>query len=197
MADAQERVSALTGHMRTGRHGYAGDDRGPVTATEVSRLTMVEIAAWDDAGDRIVQAVKDATGLTLPTEAHGAILEGKHSALWLGPNRWLFLSTEDCRAVLHKALDGIAAVIDQSHGRTVLELSGPSVTALLSKGCSLDFHPSAFPPGRCKATYFAHLSVLIQRLEEQRFRLYLPRSFAASGWEWVLDAASEYSLIVE
>lgn len=197
MADTNERISALTGHMRAGRHGYAGDDRGPITAKEITGLTMVEVAAWDGDGNKIAKAVKAALGLALPTEAHGAVLEGEHSALWLGPNRWLILSAEDCGRELHQALDGIAAVIDQSHSRTAVEISGSSVTALLSKGCSLDFHPAAFPAGRCKATHFAHLSILIQRLSEDSFRLYLPRSFSASAWEWLTDAASEYSLTVD
>lgn len=197
MTDTQTRVSALAGHMNSGRHGYADDDRGPLTAKEISGLTMVEIAAWDGDGAAIVKAIQDKLGLALPANAHETTSIGETTALWLGPNRWLILSNEDCRAQIANAIGTDAAVIDQSHSRSVVEISGASVSALLSKGCSLDFHQSAFPVGTCKATHFAHLSILIQRLDKTVFRLYLPRSFAASGWEWLMDAASEYSLTVE
>ena len=71
--------------------------------------------------------------------------------LWIGPDEWLVV-TPDRRAarierVLRDALDGQhAALIDVSHSRTILTLSGPDARAVLSNGCPLDFHPRVFVP---------------------------------------------------
>lgn len=168
-----------------------------LTLCEVNIPSMIEVAVWDGNTAPIVTAIDGILGLPVSTERHSVSVGGGHSALWLGPGRWLILSDEATLSSLKQALTDKAAVVDQSHSRTVFEIGGPAVCDLLSKGCSLDFHDGVFPTGHVKSTYFAHLTVLVERHRQDAFRLYFPRGFAVSGMEWLKDAAKEFGLTVE
>ena len=120
--------------------------------------------------------------------------------LWLGPNEWLVVvpaqRLERIERALREALDGQhAAVTDVSHGRTVLTLSGPDARAVLAKGCPLDFHPRAFPAGRCAQSRLAKCQVLIHLVTaEPEFEIYVARSFAEYAWSWLEDAGREFGV---
>ncbi|MGZ2461428.1 sarcosine oxidase subunit gamma [Rhizobium sp. IY2] len=85
--------------------------------------------------------------------------------------------------VLAAALAGKAYVMDQSHGRVRIGISGRSSRALLSKGTAVDLDPSVFPEGQSVMTMVGHLSVQIVRTGDDRFELTVLRSFAESLWD--------------
>ena len=84
-----------------------------------------------------------------------------------------------------------AAVTDLSHGRTILVLEGEAAAPVLSKSVMLDLDFSAFPPGRAAETAIHHIDVMIHRLAETRFEIWVLRSFAEALAEWLLDAGLE------
>jgi sarcosine oxidase subunit gamma len=105
-------------------------------------------------------------------------------ALWLGPDEWLVLGGRE-----EDYCDAWAAV-DVSANRVCFELSGPSAVEVLARGCTLDLHPSVFPPGRCAQTLFARAQVILYRTEEQVFRLLVRPSFADYLRAWLRDATA-------
>ena len=122
------------------------------------------------------------------------------SMLWLGPDEWLVVMPdrrlERVERTLRTALDGQhAALTDVSHSRIVFTLAGPDAVAVLAKGCPLDFHPRAFPPGRCAQSRLAKCHALIHLLNRTpEFEIYVPRSFAEYAWTWLEDAAGEFGV---
>ena len=69
-----------------------------------------------------------------------------------------------------------------------LRLHGVGSRNLLSRGCGLNFSESAFPPGHCSKTRFAHLPLLIHRPEQSGcFELYIDRSHAGALWAWLVS----------
>ncbi|MGO7205767.1 sarcosine oxidase subunit gamma [Rhizobium ruizarguesonis] len=81
------------------------------------------------------------------------------------------------------ALSGKAFVMDQSHGRVRIGVSGRSSRALLSRGTAVDLDPSVFPDGHSAMTMVGHLSVQIVRTGNDSFELTVLRSFAESLWD--------------
>ncbi|MBY5851997.1 sarcosine oxidase subunit gamma [Rhizobium ruizarguesonis] len=81
------------------------------------------------------------------------------------------------------ALAGKAFVMDQSHGRVRIGVSGRSSRALLSRGTAVDLDPSVFPDGHSAMTMVGHLSVQIARIGNDSFELTVLRSFGESLWE--------------
>jgi sarcosine oxidase subunit gamma len=48
-----------------------------------------------------------------------------------------------------------AAIVDQSHGRTLLRVTGPRVRDALAKGLAIDLHPREFKTGYAAVTAVA------------------------------------------
>ncbi|EJT06194.1 sarcosine oxidase subunit gamma family protein [Rhizobium sp. CCGE 510] len=84
---------------------------------------------------------------------------------------------------LTAALAGKAVVMDQSHGRVRIGVSGRSSRSLLSKGTAVDLDPAIFPEGHSAMTMVGHLSVQIVRTGDDSFELTVLRSFAESLWD--------------
>ncbi|PDT04907.1 sarcosine oxidase subunit gamma [Rhizobium chutanense] len=91
---------------------------------------------------------------------------------------------------LAAALAGKAYVIDQSHGRVRIGISGRSSRLLLSKGTAVDLDPAVFPEGHSVMTMIGHLSVQIVRTGDDSFELTVLRSFAASLWHELAHMAA-------
>jgi sarcosine oxidase, subunit gamma len=117
-------------------------------------------------------------GAPAPGRAAGGLL-------WLGPE-WYLLVDDD-------PVDAAAGAVDVSAQRTVLELSGPSATAVLAHGCSIDLRPRAFGPGSCAQTMLAKAQVVLHQTgPEPTYRILVRASFADYLVRWLLDAMTEY-----
>ncbi|RWY89140.1 sarcosine oxidase subunit gamma [Rhizobium leguminosarum] len=86
-------------------------------------------------------------------------------------------------AALAAVLAGKAVVMDQSHGRVRIGISGRCSRLLLSKGTAIDLDPAVFPEGSSAMTMMGHISVQIVRTGDDSFELTVLRSFAESLWD--------------
>lgn len=189
---------------------FGSASAAPLVLTERRGLAQVQLAAIGraDAVDRSVMAVAAAfdgkLGGALPLAPGMVMAVGDAVVLWMAPDRWLVVGPDPESGMkmeegLRKAMAGVAvAITDQSQARAVLRVRGAAWRSLLSKGCSLDLHPRSFMPGRCASTRLAHVPALLHALPSgDGVDLYVPRSYARSFWEWLVDAAAEYGYRVE
>jgi sarcosine oxidase subunit gamma len=158
-----------------------------------------------DPHDRtFMAAVGRVLDLLLPSESCTSAAQEQISALWLGPDEWLVTCPADEAPLLRSSLsdalaDLHAAIADVTDGRVAFRVAGPSAREVLAKGCPLDLHPRAFPPGRCAQSLLAKASVLIHLVEDDdergpSFDVYVSRSFAHYLWMWLEDAGGEYGV---
>ena len=109
------------------------------------------------------------------------------SARRAGPHVWWIVGDGELSpAAIHDLrarLGREATLIDQSHGRVRIEVSGPSCRALLATGCAVNLAPSALPVGAGRECLFGHIGVHLTRTGEDQFELLVGRSFAQSLWE--------------
>jgi len=155
----------------------------------------------DASSPEFLAAVAKATGLALPVEPN-TVASGEHDIYWLGPNEWMLVgehagTSEVVAALSQETQRQHAAVNDLSGGQIIYRLSGDSARQLLSKGCSLDLHPSVFNAGACAQTGLAKAGVIIRPLHgESGFDVLVRRSFADYLWQWLLRAGREYRIEV-
>jgi sarcosine oxidase subunit gamma len=145
------------------------------------------------------QAVKDATGLDLPTTANTANSEGQLSVLWLGPDEWLFVVDDpapdagpDLKTKLTGMLEGVfAQVVDVSGAQATIGITGPDAREVLERAVPLDMHPRTFQPGQVKHTLFGrHTGVSLHLKDDQpTLDLYCRRSFTEYVWRYLEDCA--------
>lgn len=135
-------------------------------------------------------------------EAAGILVSnGEYEARFSGPGEWLVLSEahapETLLAELSIRLGDFAFVVDQSHGRVLLTLSGPEAARILANGVGVDLHPDAFPVGRSANVQCNHLPVNLARADAKRFDLIVMRSFAEALVGDIRVMARSYDLSVD
>lgn len=198
MGERYRRRSALAHLGLEARASAGAPDAGMVIGE--CRIRGLLVLRGDAARSEFRSAVAAALGLEPVVEPLTAARKRDVSMLWLGPDEWLVVTPdrriERIRHALSDALDGQhAAVVDVSHSRTILALSGPDAHAVLAKGCPLDFHPRVFGPGRCAQSRLAKCQVLIhQTSAAPAFEIYVHRSFAQYAWTWLEDAGREFGV---
>jgi len=150
--------------------------------------SIVSIAAFAEC----LAPLQVAPGVTLPgpnrQTYHDGILY-----LWAGAENWLALAdTADPDFDLRMAqnCNTLAAVTDQSDGRTILRISGPAARDALAKLVPIDLHPSAFPPDATAMTLAAHISVQIWHSPPDGFELACFRSYAETLYEALIEASN-------
>lgn len=130
-----------------------------------------------------------ATGLPVPGRSVG---DGRRQLLAITDDTY-FLIDDAGEVAIADVSDAFHVALDASDAWTSLFLTGREATALLAKGCALDFHSSVFPPGACAAAGFAQIRAVIWRPgDDLMYGLMIGRSYALSFWHWLLEAADDY-----
>ncbi|HLI11144.1 MAG TPA: sarcosine oxidase subunit gamma family protein [Alphaproteobacteria bacterium] len=151
-------------------------------------------------------AVESVLGTAPPLEPN-RVAEGREARiLWLGPDEWLaVLSEERTEAAAKTLLERLAgehvAVVDLSEARAAIGLAGPRARDVLAQGCSLDIHPRVFLHNHCAQTLLAQVPVIIHRrgggiAAGSAYDIYVQRSLAEYLWHWLEDAAQGYGIAI-
>ena len=142
----------------------------------------------------LLDAARSAFGAELPATPRR--VEGRDIAfVWSGPDQWLACRhpapAEGMEALLATPFAGLASVVDQSHGRTLLRVTGPNVRDALAKGVPIDLHPRAFKAGDAAATLVSHIPVHLWQIDDRpTYEFAVARSLAQSFWHWLAASAA-------
>jgi len=116
----------------------------------------------------------------------------------IGPGVWQILgeiSRTPAAKPLRDTLHNIATVVDVSHGRSALLVSGPCAIKTLAKFCGLDLHPDRFMTGSSTQTRFGHIAMTLSRIDDApTFELLVFRGYAQHVFESLVDGAAEFGL---
>ncbi len=151
-----------------------------------------------DANDRnFLKTAETVLGQELPLRANSTSMR-VHNIYWLGPDEWL-IETKNDRVTAPELRDHLSqyinAVTDVSGGQIHLYLSGPQAREILAKGCTLDFHASAFTTGQCAQTGLASSNILISKPgDDFAYSIIVRRSFAEYLALWLYYAGNEFGI---
>jgi sarcosine oxidase subunit gamma len=182
-------LAGLSRRIGKGDGVRAVERAGLCAATVMARRGKVGDAA-EALGIVVGAAVVDAPRRTS---------SGDITVLGTGPGTWLVLGDRPSLAIdLMTALQGLAAVIDQSDANAVLDLSGPRLMDLLEKGVRIDLHPAAFPADTVAVTTIAHVGATLWMSDDRAtVTLATPRSSAASLLHWLEASSRPFGLSLE
>jgi heterotetrameric sarcosine oxidase gamma subunit len=118
-----------------------------------------------------------------------------------GPDEWLLLAPAGTRPPLAAELcpgeSEFRTVVDVTHGRVVLRLTGADAARTLEKVCAIDLSEKATPDGAAFRSSVARLACLVVRDDLDDVRSYLICSDRSSGqylFDALADAGAEFSL---
>lgn len=189
-----ERKSALVGALQSGgRNGATGQRR--LRIGETRGWNLLQVAAFPATLEELEQAVRPLLGGDLPTRLGKAISVNGRRLLKTGPEQFWIITraSEDLTTAFQAAVtQDIGTVTPLSHSRTCIFVEGLSARELLATGIALDLHPNAFQLDSFALTGLHHTPILIHRSGDNRYDLYVMRTFALWAWEWLTDAALPY-----
>ena len=159
--------------------------------------------AWNVQGDPSRSAFRDEVSrqllVALPLLPNTTTRGDRVTALWLGPRSWLIVADvpgspltdfSDKRNALN-AVGG--ALFDLSASRVAYRVVGPHATAILARGCPLDFHPRAFPAGGCAQSLFGRVNALLYKADDApTFIIMVARSFERDVRQALIHATARY-----
>lgn len=185
-----ERVSALPAHPVPGRLGTPGVT-GLVLA-EVVDVALTEFNAWPETLSIAAAAIAQHAGCPV-APGPGQSAQGSYGRLLrVEPLKWWLVGRVPGPDVGTQAAEA-CSVLDLSHARCWLQISGPAAPALLDHYLPLDLRAAAFPEGRVACSAIHHVGVTLWR-ETDSFGLLIPRSFATSIWELLLETGAQYGI---
>lgn len=191
------RSSPLHGVAVPGRYGRADGAPG-VVVSELPAPGLASVTARKGRGADAIAAAQAAFGIALPATPR-RVEAGDLAFVWSGPGQWLAHSMQEpqggMEALLAGPLGGTVTVVDQSHARLLLGISGPRVRDALAKGVAIDLDPSVFKTGDAAVTGVARISVQLWQSDDAPTYVFaIARSLAGSFWHWLEASAAEYGL---
>jgi heterotetrameric sarcosine oxidase gamma subunit len=192
--------------------------RTPIARSPIrQRLPVAEHASWEVSRASATAPLRlaDLTPLAKiliradPASAAAGVLacEFGHSrrtasgelVIGCGPGEWLLLAPASTRPPLAGQLspgDEFRTIIDATHGRVVLRLTGADAARTLEKLCAIDLSDKATPNRAAFRSSVARLACLVVRDDLDGIRSYLICSDRSSGqylFDALADAGAEYS----
>ncbi len=180
-----KRVSALAGHYKP-----VSSERVGVTLQEIRDLTLWQLAVWPDSLSSTAAQVADSFGIASVPDFCSSGTSGNISMLRIEPCKFWIVGS-----ALSEIDSSKGAVIDLSHSRTHVRVTGADATTVLNSYLPLDLRERSFPAGGVASTAFHHVGITLWR-SEHGYELFLPRGFAVSLWELLCEASEQYGLSV-
>ena len=141
--------------------------------------------------------VAAALGVDLPVVPCTLCRVGDRTLHWLGPNEWLATAPAGTEEALEADLRAVLAerfaVTDVSGAWRSFSLAGHGAVNVLRQSSPCDFHPRAFPPGRCVQTAFAKATALVACHGEDDFEVMVRTSYGDYVARWLDAAAREFA----
>lgn len=187
-----EQQSPLGDAYRPGRHGNSAGGTG-VRLSLPQPGSIVELASWPGEEKALLDALKNATGLTLTALPGAGTVAGTRAAFGIAPGRFLVVDEAEGLAdtLLSRVMIATGTVTDLSHGRTAIRIAGAKAEWVLAKFFALDFSAAAFPVHSGKSSAHHDIFAAIQRTGPEQFDIYVYRSFARAFWRSLCHGAEE------
>ncbi|MEE2769159.1 MAG: hypothetical protein VX833_08090 [Actinomycetota bacterium] len=161
-------------------------------------LTLADAGATTKVLVRAGSETAAATRLSVP---FGQSREFDDRTLVCGtrPDEWTLYAAPGVAPEVIKSIpeQGFVTVIDITHGRAMIRISGPCSTLALAKVCNIDFADDMVPDGAVFSAAVAGVSCDLVRNDQAEGRSYLltcERSFGRYLFVALADAGTEFGL---
>ena len=160
------------------------------SGVSIERIDDLSIVSLKVSSKSLDSAI-DGLQLAAPLHASGS----DPRSLWIGPDRWLIVSSSmSAKSLVEKCEDALANVlhnaVDNSAGLAVFRIVGPGARDLLAAGCGLDFRDEKFLVGNCCRTRFAQIAAVITVENPEQFDIYVDRSYEKYLSDWLRESLS-------
>jgi heterotetrameric sarcosine oxidase gamma subunit len=170
------------------------DGRRALRLGEIADTQLIQLGVYPGGAARVAAAVLPILGERLPDSSVLAAATGNRVTLRTAPDQyWIAGGGTGLDARLRNAIPVDAGCVTSLDGaRTRLFIEGQGARALLRRLVAIDLHPTFFPINGFAQTGIHHVGGLLLRVREDRYEFFALRTYAASMWEVLLDAAHSF-----
>lgn len=178
------RNSAIIEKYKIGKYPF--EENIEIIFSENRNLIIQQIAAWPDEISNVGKFFSDQLGVKKNIDFNkGEIL--KNNSLWrMEPSKWWLLGGTI------NLPENLGTSLELSHAFTSVSIEGEKSDILLNRHLPLDLRLDNFPINSSVSSAIHHVSVKLFRITKKEFRLFIPRGFALSIWEILLESASQF-----
>jgi heterotetrameric sarcosine oxidase gamma subunit len=181
-----DRISALAGHNTPGHQGNPGQTG--VILREPADLVLHQVAAWQDSIDEVGKSLAKLIGAKSVAGPCSSIAGSKGAMLRIEPMKWWLVGVAAPEFDAEKAV-----TLDLSHSRTRVCVSGDDACEFLNRHLPLDLREASFPVGAVASSATHHVGVTLWRSQDG-YELFMPRGFALSLWEGLVESAHQFGV---
>lgn len=187
-----ESRSALESY-RAVQPATAADGNPALKVGEVRGTQLIQLGVYPGGAGQVTAAVLPILG-ELPDSSSRAAACGDTLILRISPDQyWISGGSSDLEVRLRQAIPATAGCVTSLEGgRTQLFIEGQSARLLLRRLVAVDLDPSQFPIQGFAQTGIHHVGGLLLRAGQDRYEFFALRTFAASTFEVLLDAARPF-----
>lgn len=179
-----KRISSLYQNYPKGVFGKKG--KIGIVFSEMNDLILYQVAAWPETLNDVGVKLAQTCNLKEFPSANKALNGSQVAMLRIEPLKWWFIGGK-----IKELSPEEGSILDLSHSRTQLRISGNDSITLLNRHLPIDLREASFPLNSVASTAFHHCSVTLWR-SINGYELFLPRAFALSLWEILLESAAQF-----
>ena len=178
------RHSALETLYKVGK--YSTHEKHSLIFKEIKNLEITQIACWPEKLIELNNLLAKKLNINnMPSFNKGIIFE--NNSLWrMEPLKWWLFNS------VIEVSDEIATTLDMSHAFTGIEIKGDSSALFLNRHLPIDLRNKNFPDLSSASTAIHHVSIKLFKISLNNYRIYIPRGFALSIWEILLETADQF-----
>jgi heterotetrameric sarcosine oxidase gamma subunit len=182
-----ERRSALFMQLQAGGRECAHGERG-LKLREIRGWHLAQLGVFPHCEAGFAAAVQPILGVDLPltavTTAGARIYRIAADQYWVVGRDGRLIDE-----LAHAVTPTVGAVTCLSNSRARIAIEGRRAREFLQNIIVVDLDADVFKVDEAIQTSLYHTGVLLERTGTDRYELYVLRTYAASTWAWLIDAA--------
>jgi heterotetrameric sarcosine oxidase gamma subunit len=180
-------------------HGWEVSARCSAAELKITDCTpLTKILVLASTGGELAHALGVPFGRAA-RDPHGTLVVGS------GPGEWLLLATPGTSVALTQRVEEVqderlVSVLDATHGRALMRITGASAPDLLAKVCAIDLADEVAPDGAAFRSSVAKLVTDVVRDDiggERSYLLHCERSSGQYLFDALIDAGDEFGIEVD
>lgn len=144
------------------------------------------IAAWPETLQGVGSAAANWAGCDSAPTPGRAVVGSQATLLRVQPLAWWIYESDPGELAMERGTR-----LDISHNMQSIKLSGPKARAVLARLLPIDLRDRALPVGGVAGTMAHHVGVTLWRKDDDMYKLFVPRTFAASLAEAAVEVAHQ------
>lgn len=149
-------------------------------------LILNQVAVWPDTLVSVGEKISKKLNLEMHPQPCRAASTKEIAMLRIEPLKWWILGSE-----VETFLSDQACILDISHSRTHLKISGEQTKIYLNRFLPIDLRENSFPINSVISTSFHHVGVVLWR-SKNYYEIFIPRAFASSLCNILLESAAQF-----